>query len=1043
MENKSTKSNSELLQGIGILHTVQQLGKKPIEQNSDTLSYLQQRKLCLDNNYFDSEYYLKNNPDVLENNSDPVEHFLVIGYKENRNPNPVFQTKYYKEKYQLEDEQLNPVIHFLTKGQYLEYSVHETHPFVSKNYELLRLYFDEENYFSDNERDVSSIHPLEHYLKFGYLEDRNVSALFDKAYYEEMCPESKTYSDSFLHFLNEGELSKVLFHPLFDYEYYDRVRRENDIPLFHQRPYADFLLRSQEEFVSPCKLFDGRFYLDENPDVAKSGINPFLHYVKHGFSEAPSRDPHPFFSLDFYRNFATIDRSIEPIEHFLYAENVAEVSTCFNLDLRGWYRDKMSVHNLAKQQHPLLHYLESNEVDKESYINDEFLLQETIRDLVSFYEDNTGIDPRTIKFSEHKQPLVSIVIPNYNQTDATLNCLHSLLKAKTRCSFEVIVVDDASTNADTLLFDSVVGINLQRNQVNLGYIGSCNKGADIAQGEFVVQLNNDTLLLDYWLDALVAAFDVFPDVGLVGALLMFPDGLIQEAGGVIWEDGGGLNFGRGQESYHCSTSYLRQVDYCSGACIMLRKKLWDELNGYDAYYTPAYYEDTDLAFRVRELGFKVVYQPQAKVVHLEGLSSGTDETQGVKRFQRINKDKFLSRWKEVLANHRQENFRDRYSTANVLLIDAYAPTPDRDSGSLDIMNYIQYFQDCNYKVSFLPMMGMVAEGKYTKDLQARGVEWIGSPGYNSPYEYLNAEGHFYDLVILYRAHVTYVLIDVVRKCCPQAKVVYDTVDLHHLRHLREAALNNDPDEYRNASIVKRQEMSNILKTDATILLSDYEYNTLRQSVDPDLLHVIPIARACIGTNVRYTSRKDILFLGGFSHTPNIDCMRYLAKDVMPILLRKAPHIKLRVVGADVTQEVLDLASENILIEGYIEDLAEVFESVKMLVAPLRIGAGMKGKVVSALTHGLPCVISEVAAEGMNLMDNQGVIIANSLEETVSGILKLYANEVFWNDMSKTAFELAQENFSVKNTYDKLHTLLEKLSLPVPADLESLKRNVTQ
>lgn len=1042
MENKSTKSNSELLNGVDVLPTVQKLSQEPVEYDSNTLTYSQQRKLCLDNSYFDSEYYLKNNPDVLENDSDPLEHFLVIGFKENRNPNPVFQTEYYKIKYQLEDEELNPVIHFLTKGQYLGYAVHENHPFASQCYELLRLYFDEENYFSENEKKVTYVNPLEHYLKVGYLEDRNVSALFDKVYYEELCPESKIYSDSFLHFVNEGELNKSLFHPLFDYEYYDYACRESATSLFHKRPYADFLLRSQKEFVSPCRLFDGEFYLSENLDVKKSDVNPFLHYVKNGFSEIPARDPHPFFSVEYYRNLANIDRSIEPIGHFLCSENANEIPTGFNLDLRSWCRDKMSIHNLDNQPNTLLNYIESSALDKRNYIHDDFLLKERVRELVSFYEDNV-VDPNVLEFVKYEKPLVSIIIPNYNQTEATLNCLHSLLKAKTECSFEVIVVDDASTDVNTILFDSILGINLQRNQVNQGYIGSCNKGADIAQGEFIVQLNNDTLLIDYWLDALLASFDVLPDVGLVGALLLFPDGLIQEAGGVIWEDGSGLNFGRAQESYHCSTSYLRQVDYCSGACIMLRKSLWDELNGYDSYYSPAYYEDTDLAFRVRELGFKVVYQPQAKVVHLEGLSSGTDETQGVKRFQRINKDKFLSRWGKVLAKHKQKNFRDRYSIANVLFIDAYTPTPDRDSGSLDIMNYIQFFQDCNYKVSFLPMMNMVAEGKYTKDLQATGVEWIGSPGYNSAYEYLNTEGHFYDLVILYRAHVTYVLVDLVRESCPQAQVVYDTVDLHHLRHLREAALTNDSNEYRNASIVKRQEMSNILKTDATILLSDYEYNILRHSVDSDLLHVIPIARACIGTHIGYGHRKDILFLGGFSHTPNIDCMRYLATDIMPLLLQKAPNIKLRVVGADLTQEVLGFASENILIEGYIEDLAEVFESVKMLVAPLRIGAGMKGKVVSALTHGLPCVVSEVAAEGMNLTNNQGVIIANKPEEIVSSIMKLYEDEVFWTDMSKNAFELAQENFSVKNTYDKLYALLEKLSLPVPTDLMSLKRNIAQ
>ena len=621
---------------------------------------------------------------------------------------------------------------------------------------------------------------------------------------------------------------------------------------------------------------------------------------------------------------------------------------------------------------------------------------------------------------------------------ATLKCLHSITKAKNETSFEVVLIDDASSDLDTEKFTALKGIQLIRNRENLGYIQSCNKGATFAKGEFIVQLNNDTLVLDNWLDSLVGTFETFPNVGLVGGLLVFPDASIQEAGGVIWSDAGGLNFGRGAKVSDSTIGYPRKVDYCSGACILLKKTLWDELEGYDSLYAPAYYEDTDLAFRVREVGLHVYYQPRSTIIHLEGLSSGTDESTGTKRFQIINKEKFYNRWKKQLKLHTHENYKDRYCIGNVLFIDAYTPTPDRDSGSQDIMNYMQFFQDCGYKASFLPMMNMVAEGEYTRNLQDKGIEWIGAPSYNTPNEYLSLEGAKYDLVIFYRAHATYVLIDFVRQTCPNAKVIYETVDLHHLRHLREAELNNDPYQFHVANTVKRQEISNILKSDATILLSNYEYDYLKQVINPELLHVIPIARACIGTQVGYQDRQNILFLGGFSHTPNIDCLRYLAEEIMPILLQKDASICLRVVGADITQEILDFACQNIVIDGYIEDLSEVFDSVRMLVAPLRIGAGMKGKVVSALTHALPCVISEIAAEGMNIANYDGVIIENSAEKIVEAILKLYSDSKFWSDMSSTGFAFAQERFSLVGTYDKLYNLIHELSLPIPNDFENIK-----
>ncbi|MGH8033859.1 MAG: glycosyltransferase, partial [Lysobacterales bacterium] len=233
-------------------------------------------------------------------------------------------------------------------------------------------------------------------------------------------------------------------------------------------------------------------------------------------------------------------------------------------------------------------------------------------------------------------PEVSIVIPVFNQWLYTAACLRSIARANNRAGYEVVVVDDHSRDETADRLQDVSGLTNIRNSKNLGFIGSCNHGAEHARGRYILLLNNDTQVLDGWLDALLDTFKRFPDTGLAGARLVYPDGNLQEAGGLVFNDGGGWNYGRGDNPNKPEYAFTREVDYCSGACVIVPADLFRRLGCLDANYTPAYYEDTDLAFKVRQAGFKVRLQAAATVIHHEGVSSGTDLRSGTKHYQEIN-----------------------------------------------------------------------------------------------------------------------------------------------------------------------------------------------------------------------------------------------------------------------------------------------------------------------------------------------------------------------------------------------------------------------
>jgi GT2 family glycosyltransferase len=220
-------------------------------------------------------------------------------------------------------------------------------------------------------------------------------------------------------------------------------------------------------------------------------------------------------------------------------------------------------------------------------------------------------------------PQVSVIIPLHGEFCYTRQCLRIIAEHAPRQPFEVIMVDDCSTD-ETLLAPLIVsGIRVVRNERNLGFVGSVTAGAAIARGRYLMMLNHDTEVQPGWLDELYDCLESDPGIGVAGSKLLFPNGTLQECGGIFWRLGNAWNYGRDEDPQRPEFCMMPDVDYVSGAALMIRRDVWDAVGGLSRDFAPGYYEDTDLCFKVREAGCRVVVQPGSGVVHQEGISAGT------------------------------------------------------------------------------------------------------------------------------------------------------------------------------------------------------------------------------------------------------------------------------------------------------------------------------------------------------------------------------------------------------------------------------------
>jgi GT2 family glycosyltransferase/glycosyltransferase involved in cell wall biosynthesis len=625
---------------------------------------------------------------------------------------------------------------------------------------------------------------------------------------------------------------------------------------------------------------------------------------------------------------------------------------------------------------------------------------------------------------------VSIIISVYNQWDSTKRCLETIVKNTAGVKYEIIIVDDCSDDEASKHLPKIPDVVYKSIIQNKGFIRNCNKGAKSAKGDVLIFISNGTEVQDGWLSAILDTFNYYHDAGVVGGKLLKSNGSLHEAGGIIWSDGSVSSYGRGDDPLDWQYNYVREVDYVSGVCLAIKKEAWEKCKGFDERYLPGY-EELDLCITVREMGYKVYYQPRSVVIYHECINSGANFKSDIKSTKLSNKEKLYNKWRHVLeSKHWPANQafsgRAKYHGKKpaILIVDSIIPEINNDAGSVRMQNIIIMLIKKGFSVTLFS--NNKPNKIYAQTFMEMGVEIVEQ--FDLFEEYIVKRALQYDLVWLARPDVSFTKMDIVRKHMPNSKIVYDNVDLYFIRNQRQSEVEQNTSTGMKANVYKAEELYLNRFADLSVVVTDVEKEVLSAHGISNEALVIPLIlqmpELC---SMPPEDREGLMFLGAYRHTPNIDAVIWFVKEVLPIIRRTIVGVVFYVLGSHPPEEIMSLQKEGeVEVVGWVEDLDPWFNKSRVFISPLRYGAGAKGKNAQTMSYGLPMVTTSIGAEGMNLIHRKNALISDTAEDFAKAVIELHQSSALWQEISTSSLKHFNQYYSVTNAEEQMEKLYMRL-----------------
>ena len=356
--------------------------------------------------------------------------------------------------------------------------------------------------------------------------------------------------------------------------------------------------------------------------------------------------------------------------------------------------------------------------------------------------------------------------------------------------------------------------------------------------------------------------------------------------------------------------------------------------------------------------------------------------------------------------------------STILIIDATLPTYDQDSGSLRLFNLIKMLVKLGYKVTFFPDTIHQSHFKYKYVLETTLNIEVFSGEIS---DVLSART--FAFVWICRVWVAHRYIPFLRLLSPHTKIFYDTVDIHYLRELRQAKIEDNPRLAEQAFRTKRQELSNCLLADGVITVTEADGHHLQKELPQLTFSVIPNIHQYQPSSPDFEQRDSLVFIGHYRHKPNEDAVCYFVETVLPKIHAQLPNIKLYLIGSQMTEKILALESIFVKIIGWVDKVEPELAQRRVFVSYLRYGAGMKGKIGQALLLGLPVVTTTIGAEGMGLIDGKTALLADEPERFANAVCRLYQDSVLWEKLSRQGQDYIEQQCGETVVFNKLRCLL--------------------
>ena len=641
---------------------------------------------------------------------------------------------------------------------------------------------------------------------------------------------------------------------------------------------------------------------------------------------------------------------------------------------------------------------------------------------------------RKIRFPTSEHPLVSIILIFYNQAHLSLLCLNSILE-NADVNYELIIVDNKSTDSTSNLLQSLENVVIVENKSNLGFVKAVNLGASRASGKYLLLLNNDATLEPRTLSSAIATFEMDQKIGAVGGKIKLLDGTLQEAGSIIWDDGACLGYGRNSNPESPEFNFVRDVDYCSGAFLLTSVELFRDLDGFDESFAPAYYEESDFCVRLKQKGFRIVYDPRAEITHYEFASIGGMENahflqlEHQKLFCSKHRNYLRTRLKNKSFNIFKARIANQYP--NLLMIDDRVPHPSLGAGYPRCNDILSELSKMPINVSFYPLLFPDDTWAEIQSTLPGNIEVIREKGKKALLDFLLERVEHYQFILISRIHNMEFFRQIISgksELFEGVDIIYDAEALTAHREIMRRSLTLKPLTPEEESELIRNEVEQTKIARSVIAVSHREAKTfLNNGVNN--VHVLGhTIKATPGENL-FTERKGFLFVGALRDdgSPNVDSLLWFIINALPLIESQIPEAKLYVIGDNSAPSLTMVSKANVLFEGKSDNLQEIYNNCRVFIAPTRFAAGIPHKIHEASSNGVPCVSTSLLAEQLEWSPEQELLVGDTGIQFASQCVRLYQDAKLWKKIRASSLNAVQRDCSKNKFKGTLETLLLKKS----------------